>query len=364
MNDASKERVNEIDLLRFIAAMCVVIFHLGYRGFAADSMTAMEYPLLAGVAQYGYLGVELFFMISGFVILMTAEKSDVRGFIASRIARLYPAFWVCCTITYISINLFNDPAYKATFTQYLINMTMLSGFFGVESIDGVYWSLFLEIQFYFFTGIVIATGKIKNVEVILFVWLLASVVINHYYYNPLVELLIANYSSLFIFGAACYLIWAKGYSLSRACIIFGSMGLAVSQTLVRMTYRNEHYNSDMSGGITVLILLIFFALMLAVSLRATGKFRSMQWTTLGSLTYPLYIIHQNVGYMIFNAYHNVVNRHVLFWGVIAGFLLLSYLIHVLVEKRSARHLRLAASRFLDDVVQRASRLARAVKATR
>lgn len=51
------KRVNEIDLLRFLAALVVVFFHYSFRGTAADDRTIMAYPLLAPVAKYGYLGV-------------------------------------------------------------------------------------------------------------------------------------------------------------------------------------------------------------------------------------------------------------------------------------------------------------------
>src|SRR3954467_14113203 len=53
-------RVNEIDLLRFLAALAVVFYHYAFRGYAADNMTVMPYPLLAPAAKYGYLGVDLF----------------------------------------------------------------------------------------------------------------------------------------------------------------------------------------------------------------------------------------------------------------------------------------------------------------
>ncbi|WOO32781.1 acyltransferase family protein [Diaphorobacter limosus] len=72
-------RVNEIDLLRFFAALAVVFFHYSFRGYAADAMSIMPYPLLASLSKYGYLGVELFFMISGFVILMTAAKEILQN---------------------------------------------------------------------------------------------------------------------------------------------------------------------------------------------------------------------------------------------------------------------------------------------
>src|SRR5690242_6045430 len=100
----------------------------------------MPYPLLAPYAKYGYLGVNLFFMISVFVILMTAARRSLVPFVVSRLARLYPAFWFCCTLTFLTTLLIGGEQYSATVPQLLINLTMLSGFFHVAAIDGVYWS--------------------------------------------------------------------------------------------------------------------------------------------------------------------------------------------------------------------------------
>src|SRR5881394_93905 len=99
----TSNRLYEVDLLRFFAAMSVLLFHYCFRGYAADGMSVMPYPTLAPVAKYGYLGVDLFFMISGFVILMSVSSGSLRDFFVSRVVRLYPAFWVCCTITFLTI---------------------------------------------------------------------------------------------------------------------------------------------------------------------------------------------------------------------------------------------------------------------
>lgn len=132
----SKSRVNEIDLLRFLAALSVVFFHYSFRGYAADGLSRMPYPFLAPFTKYGYLGVELFFMISGFVILMTVASGSLRTFIISRFTRLYPAFLACCTITFIVTILIGAPKFSASLRQYIINMTMLGKFVGIPSIDG------------------------------------------------------------------------------------------------------------------------------------------------------------------------------------------------------------------------------------
>ena len=68
-------RFYEIDLLRFVAAFAVVLFHYTFRGAAGEAFTSVAYPELAGITKYGCLGVDLFFIISGFVILMTSRWS-------------------------------------------------------------------------------------------------------------------------------------------------------------------------------------------------------------------------------------------------------------------------------------------------
>ncbi|RZA28395.1 MAG: DUF1624 domain-containing protein, partial [Lysobacteraceae bacterium] len=92
-------RFHEIDYLRGFACLCVVAFHWFSRGPNLGLMPGVEFPQAEAVARYGYLGVHLFFMISGFVILMSAQGATPRSFAAARAARLYPALWVCATLT-------------------------------------------------------------------------------------------------------------------------------------------------------------------------------------------------------------------------------------------------------------------------
>lgn len=99
------KRLYQIDLFRFIAALMVVLFHYTFRGFIVNS-SIVAFPFLGFIFKYGYLGVDLFFMISGFVIYMSIENSSLLNFLKSRIVRLYPAFWICVSITALFIYLF------------------------------------------------------------------------------------------------------------------------------------------------------------------------------------------------------------------------------------------------------------------
>ncbi len=331
----SATRVNEIDLLRFLAALAVVIFHYAFRGFAADAMSLMPYPLLAPIAKYGYLGVELFFMISGFVILMTAANGNLTSFLVSRLVRLYPAFWACCTLTFTLTLIMGGPRFTAFFTQYLINMTMLNGFFGVPSIDGAYWSLFVEMQFYAMVAVMLATKSVARAEQWLWLWLVASIALEIVPIGKLRYLLIVEHSAFFIAGASYFLIWSKGKSLFRLIIIASSLLLAIYQSGQGLAEFERYYHTPMNFWMIVCIITSFFLLFLLIAFKRTGTIGKRRWLLAGVLTYPFYLIHQYVGFMIFNRAFPMINTHLLFWGTILMMLLIAYAVHNGVEKKLA-----------------------------
>jgi peptidoglycan/LPS O-acetylase OafA/YrhL len=291
----------------------------------------MSYPLLAPAFKYGYLGVELFFMISGFVILMTADRGSLRSFAISRIVRLYPAFWACCTATFLVTLAIGGDRYSASIVQYLVNMTMLSDFVGVPSIDGAYWSLFVEIRFYALVVIILMMGKIRHAQKLIISWLALSVVFELFPIGAFRYILITDYSAYFIAGATYFLIWSRGLSLTRFAILTVSWLLAMFQALSGLHGFGMHFNTFMSKYIVAGVITIFFVLMMLISLRRTGFFGRTRWLLIGSLTYPLYLLHQNIGFMVFNMAYPVVNVHILFWGVIVSLLVSSYAVHYLIE---------------------------------
>ena len=125
-------RYHEIGLLRFVAAFGVLLYQYVFRGYHHDHLSPVDYPLLGSIFQYGYLGVELFFIISGYVVLLSAYHKNVREFFLSRVIRLYPAFWIACTLCFIITYLFapaQDQSNWSTYLdvhprQYLINLTI------------------------------------------------------------------------------------------------------------------------------------------------------------------------------------------------------------------------------------------------
>ncbi len=348
----TRDRVNEIDLLRFLAALSVVFYHYTFRG-PAGGFSVLSYPLLAPATQYGYLGVELFFMISGFVVLMTAAASArLRDFCISRVVRLYPAFWACCTITYAATVAFADPP-SATFDQYLFNMTMVSGLFRIPPIDGAYWSLLVEIRFYALVAAVLAIGRIHQAQRYLVFWLLACIGLEFLAMLPISGIpaqalhymryfLITNYATYFIAGASCFLIWQKGASLTRLAVLAGCWGLAIfqSEAIVRKVIE-ENQGTTLNTTVVNGILTVFFLMILLIALRRTGSIATYRWPLAGAISYPLYLLHQNIGYMIFNRLAPALGADVLLVGMIIVVIGAAFLVHVVVERRFAPRLKIA-----------------------
>lgn len=334
-----QQRVNEIDLLRFIAALSVVFFHYAFRGYAADGLSTLPYPLLAPLAKYGYLGVELFFMISGFVILMTATNSNVKRFFISRTTRLYPAFWIACTLSFALTIWLGTPPFSASFSQYLINMTMLSEFLGIDSIDGSYWSLFIELRFYLLILVLLFIRKIHHAQTVLILWLIGSFLLELKPIGVLRSIFITDYAAFFIAGATCFLIWSESLSLAKLLLLLSTWALAEYEALTALPSMEEHYHTHFNRFTILGIVSTFFLALFMIAQRWTGWLAQQQWLVLGALTYPLYLIHQNIGYMLFNKLYPSLNPHLLFWGTIGLMLLLAYGIYVLFEKNLARSMR-------------------------
>ncbi len=325
----------------------MVLFHYGFRGHAADNLSLMPYRALAPVVKYGYLGVELFFMISGFVILMTASRGSLRDFVVSRISRLYPAFWVCCTITFLVTLVIGAPYFSASLPQYLANMTMLSEPAGISWMDGAYWSLFVEIKFYCLVAVVLALRKLHWIEWLLALWLMVAVCLEIYPVALLVYVTASQSAAFFVAGSCCYLIWSRGGSLCRLGLIGVSWLMALYQSIKALGSLEIRYQAPMNPWIVGGIITVFFLIMLAVSFGKTKAISSRRWVLAGAVTYPLYLLHQNIGYMVFNKAYPAVNPHLLLWGMLGLMLLLAYGVHRFIERPIIAPLKKGVSRLWD-----------------
>lgn len=334
------DRFYEIDLLRFLAAAAVVFYHYAFRGYAADDMSILSFPTMGEIFRYGYLGVDLFFMISGFVIFMTALNRDALAFVISRIARLYPAFWVSVTLTALVTILFKDPRYQITLSQYVLNLTMISGYFGVEPVDGVYWSLLVELKFYFLVFLIIVAGQMKHVQKILGIWFVMTVIEYIYGLPSILDFFFfPKWSVYFISGAMFYLIRAEGVSVYKMTILLCTYFLAVQRVFDTAAGLEDRYNTVLSPHVLVMIITSFYFIFWLIAFRKSGLLNRKVFVPCGAIVYPLYLIHQNIGFMSFNYFGEDLNKYVLLIVTTGSILFVSYLIHAHIEERLSKSLK-------------------------
>lgn len=144
-----QQRIDYLDGLRGIAIISVLVFH-AYVNDPAHLPFGDRFNVLP--LRLGWQGVELFFLISGFVIFMTLEKcSSLAQFAWRRWARLFPAMLVVSALIFsVEQRHLKDLIPGITF----VSPSLINSVTGIqtESLSGVFWSLYVEVTFYVIFG--------------------------------------------------------------------------------------------------------------------------------------------------------------------------------------------------------------------
>src|SRR5690349_15099417 len=167
---ARSVRFTELDGLRGIAALSVATMHLT-SGEKAFGRVIEGLPNLS-IFQYG---IQLFFIISGFVIMMSLSRmASTRDFFVARAARLFPAYWTCLAFTVLVLAVLS-PALAPSAGTILANATMMQRWLGVDDVDGSYWTLFFEMNFYLIMAGLHWTKLLPRLKVICLWVMLATI---------------------------------------------------------------------------------------------------------------------------------------------------------------------------------------------
>jgi peptidoglycan/LPS O-acetylase OafA/YrhL len=283
-------RLAELDALRGVAVVMVLLYHYTTR-FAELFPRALPLPF---DFPQGEFGVELFFLISGFVITMTLDRSKCASdFLVARFSRLYPAYWVAVLLSTFVLVEAAGPFDVPSARQVAFNLTMVQGFFHVPSVDGVYWTLEVELLFYALALALFTTGYLRRLEKPLLIWLaLAALFASPLwdaYVDPLpltgglAKLLILPYAPFFAIGILFHRLYRGEGSrlrnhglmaLALAIVVFTAPLAMVAVTLAGCLA----FSKLTRGGIPFLRLppLVF----------------------LGTISYSLYLVHQKMGHIV------------------------------------------------------------------
>ncbi len=331
------ERSLAIDLLRVISIALVVLSH---------------YELLGGFILSGTHGVAIFFMVSGYCMYYSTQNRDGAEFLKARFWRLIPTLVICATIT-SSIEWilpYIRPDRLHSFKGYFGSVFCLpAGNMICDSIwsviaqkplnyawvDGAYWSLLIEIRFYLLLWLIYYIFKIKRISVILsLLGLLASLNISIPLISKSQDFLL--YLSFFAFGIS-YRSFINHDRYSLAILLlsfftfvsnsyFGSKGIS-------MTLNTENF-------ISYAICFIIFTVIMTLFKNTTNSYISY----LGLLSYPLYLIHQDVGLILIAILEKHLDHLSSALLTIAMVLLISIAIQKFISKNTAK-IKLLASQY-------------------
>ena len=290
----SPAHIATLDVVRVVGAGMVLLYHyLFAAGLSAYPFAGTVEPNEA--LRHFYLGVHLFFMVSGFVIVASVDRRDAFAFAVARFTRLWPTFVLGVSLTATVLLLAGVPVEPS---RWLANLLFVAPAFGEPFMDGVYWSIVVELVFYAWIAALLVVVRVeRHVETIVLAWLAVALLNEAWLRDEIVRhAALTRFGPWFMMGMLLFAIRARGLSAARAALLLAvfltSCGNAVDEqydVASRVGLEPDIWGTLWSN---VAIVAIF---LLALAVRIAPR----PWLlAAGASTYPFYLLHQEIGYVV------------------------------------------------------------------
>ncbi|MCK7590228.1 acyltransferase [Subsaxibacter sp. CAU 1640] len=311
-----KHYLTSVTLIRGIAALAVCLFHFtkGFISHASVSQILMP---------YAWIGVEVFFVISGFVIPymllgLPFKAKHYGGYILKRLLRIEPAYLASIAIiillNYLSTlsPLYQGPAFAVSGHNVLLHLGYLVEFFDGTWMNPVYWTLAIEFQYYIVIGFLLILWNRNNkylTIISLFIFFLLS-----FWYQD--EARFLRHTDIFSIGIVCAFYKKEYISKAYFLLLVAIIGIVI--------YMHHSY--------VITILSVGAALGIAF----LDHVRNLKWLIFfGNISYSLYLLHVPIGGRVINlgkrfASSNIEKILVIFVAVIVS-VLAAWIFYKLVE---------------------------------
>jgi peptidoglycan/LPS O-acetylase OafA/YrhL len=305
-------RLAILDFARICAAMSVLLFHWAFKAPTEGWIAVGNFGLITHIAGYGYLGVNFFFILSGFVISLSVQSKSPLQFLVARAIRLLPATWICATLTAIallSFDFFLGPGKGLTtgfpvatgtalLASWFASLSLVPAWFSQSPVDGSYWSLLVEVHFYLLVSSTLMVRSVKAREVLFVLWLLAS---GFNWFKPFWRadfLLVLSWAPYFAAGVLFQRWYQRGLKAREFVLLM--FALCLSLGYARDSAIKDGYEIVWVSQAIVGLCFCFFALIATKKISASASRVSR---LVGAISFPLYLIHQVAGYLAFNTLH-------------------------------------------------------------
>lgn len=313
------EKLEFAHILRGIAALIVVLFaHLGGVFFTlhsavdtlicASSRTILyEHPF--NIVSFiglnaGHLGVSLFFLISGFVIPFSLLHYSKVQFLLARFFRIWPTYFIGLMIGLLSLkfsNYFYNTSWNYSLEHIFYQMILIRDLMWMPSIDGVSWTLEIEIKFYIisslFLFVIYRKMRVKLFLMAIFLMALLTLLLGIYFndintriYQIVYVLQMDIIYILYMFIGVIFNFHHRE-GISTKVLIFSILIIFV---LFLIVWKNSFFvissfDGTINYGISLIIFSIFYFYRYKIN-------KNKIFDVLGNISYPLYVIHPLVGY--------------------------------------------------------------------
>ena len=288
-----------LDLIRYFAAIQIALYHwgleVGERGFS----TAYEIPVIGDLIRHGNLGVDIFFLISGFVIIETAQKKDSLDFLIARFIRLFPGLVISMTIVGVVGSHFIRP-YNTPLKSYINSIFLTFQATAVEPLATQLWTLIYEVKFYGAITLLLlffpkAFRSINRILLILLLWQITFFLSNKLgfidkdFINQYLGL--DRYGVLFACGICLNLLSKIQYQkISTRYALLGAF-------LYFLESSAAQYQDTIQNGIIMGV----FCLLIGLSPKINfGRRLSNSAKWLGASSYLIYLLHEQLGMATLN----------------------------------------------------------------
>jgi peptidoglycan/LPS O-acetylase OafA/YrhL len=298
-------RIDYLDGLRGLAIMWVMAWHYTAPVYAASFPYGTAYARIP-VLDHGWAGVNLFFLISGFVILLTLERcTGFAEFMARRWRRLFPAMLIASLLVFAASQVIgsNMPHGRAEPVSLLPGLTFLSPPFWtlllgrpVGELDGVYWTLYVEMGFYLIFGMLYFLVGWRRAVISLAALWLAVVIASRLaaavqsaeamkWIEPL-QWLGIEYFGWFVSGA----LFLKARELSNDRLFVAALIAGLVSALTSGLWQPDDWTSC---GYLVGCLAVFAGAQRFSRLQRVLATKLLLFA--GFVSYPLYLLHNELG---------------------------------------------------------------------
>ncbi len=287
------KRILELDALRAISCLNLLLFHFTYvyaNKYGFSSPLGFAFP-------YGKYGVELFFMLSGFVNAMTfVGKRSVKDFIFARAIRIFPSYWAVILLNVFLLSYLPLFHWQLSLGEIWANLSTMPRLFGYENFEPVTWTLQIEMLFYATLVIMMMCGAFKNMLKSLTIMVTACLVfcicqagINSAFPNSGLA------RPLWIVENVCYVrnlpLFAMGMLLNEIKNKRGNTKLNIAGIVYFGIVFQAIDLRDHNPAATVLL----FGLLTACAWGKVPPLRFKPLLYISTISYTLYLFHNNIG---------------------------------------------------------------------